>query len=450
MKKALLLCLLVACTNEDNLGNSIQGTADWSLALGGRGYESGTAAAVDSTGSVLVGGTGYLGAVDFGGGVVGNDNRWAFLLKRSGVDGAAIWTVPMTGLETGATVEVNDIAMGANDSVYAVGEYMGTVQFGGDQLVTQVATEGDMFVAKYASDGTLAWLRGLGHASDAYAMGVVVDASDNVFVTGSFAGAFEFAGRPQNSLEQETSFVASYTVDGNERWINLFDPAVIVPGLALSPTDDIVVLGRMTAPVSVGGAVLPLGDYTGRGFVARYHGDGSYVWSRVLGSDRKGSTEVGRITVDASDTTVVDGGTALSPEGGLLLLQAFAPAGGSEWIREDPFDGTNSVSNHVIRNTSIAFAQWVDSPYNSDHPDQVTGHLQVVDLDEQGVTGRMDIGERLVASLGGTGFRDAAVGPRGELALVGDLGGELQVGGTTLASHGTNDTDVFVVLVPAD
>lgn len=124
MKLALPTLCLVACTTEVNLGTTVDATPRWAITLGQRGYEQATAVAVDSHGDVLVAGTGSLAAADFGTGTIGDASvHWAFLAKRSGVDGSPIWTIPFAGSGDG---NVTSLAVTSNDSVVVTGSGGGT------------------------------------------------------------------------------------------------------------------------------------------------------------------------------------------------------------------------------------------------------------------------------------------------------------------------------------
>ncbi|HEX7701231.1 MAG TPA: hypothetical protein VF403_10925 [Kofleriaceae bacterium] len=57
------------------------------------------------------------------------------------------------------------------------------------------------------------------------------------------------------------------------------------------------------------------------------------------------------------------------------------------------------------------------------------------------------IGKRLLAGGRLTAIHDSAIGPSGELAVVGDLGGEVLIGQGAIESHGTNDSDGLVILI---
>ncbi|HEY3746073.1 MAG TPA: SBBP repeat-containing protein [Gemmatimonadaceae bacterium] len=446
MKLLLALSLAAtACSAESNLGNSIvAGHAEWSLALGGRGYEEGDAVAFDSAGDVIVGGLGHLGTIDFGHGTIGTLGTWAFVVRRAGTDGGPIWEAAITGIEPDAQAQITDIAVAADDTIYVTGEYMGTVNFGGVTLVTPYHVNGDLFVARYTRDGALMWARGLGSNSDAYGYGIALDSNSNAYVAGgSRLGTFSFLGKTYTSGDSNLGFVFSLTSAGDPRWIVAFDPSTqsYINSIATSATGDVIFDGYAAASISLGGQVIQTaaGPW---GFLARYHADGSYLWAEAIGA-----SSAGTVTVDRSDQIVLETTQSTGDGMGHRELTTFGPDGAQQSSYAQ--NSAASPGGLAVRpDGAIVSPEWIDSPYNSDHPDTVDGHLELTAVSSTGAMATVDIGKRLLATYRGTGLRDTAVGPNGEFAFVGDLSGEVLVGPTAIATHGTDDTDALVILVP--
>lgn len=448
MRTVCLLCLVVVgCASEENLGNTpFQDHAAWSLALGGRGYEHGNAVAIDSLGDVVVGGGGYEGTIDFGNGPIGNLGRWAFVAKRNGGTGAAIWERAITGLEDGATVEISDVAIATDGSIYATGTYSGTVDFGGASLATPVSHNGDMFVAKYTTDGTLAWVVGLGSLSNAESLGLSVDGFDNVYVSGLYrVGTFTVLGTTYTAGDNQVGFVVSYTRDGTPRWLHSFDSTAttFVSGIASSPTGDVVFVGGFSSPTSFGGEIVQSGGHQ-QGFLARYRADGSYVWARTIG-DPSVSTDLRGVTIDSNDRIVVEAFASEGTDAHQQALATFGPNGDPE---SNFALGSVSSGQAVTAGGTLVGSAWIDAPYDVDQPDLAAGHLELTSTSTTGDVATTVLGKRLAQAGQGTGVSDIAIGPSGELAIVGDLAGEILVGPTAITAHGTNDTDALVILIP--
>src|SRR5262249_11004874 len=122
------------------------------------------------------------------------------------VCGALSWVLGVGGP---ADDQGRGIAVGRDGSSVVVGDFSGTVDFGGGSL-TAAGTGKDAFVAKYSSAGQLLWVRALGGIQDDVAYGVALGGSGNVMVVGTFNGVASFGGVPLTSAGQRDGFVARY------------------------------------------------------------------------------------------------------------------------------------------------------------------------------------------------------------------------------------------------
>src|SRR5439155_3523626 len=104
----------------------------------------------------------------------------------------------------------DDLAMGVDvdgtGNVVVTGGFTGAVNFGGGVLTS--AGMSDIFVAKYGADGTYLWASRFGSTGNDRANSVAVDSSGNVLVTGSFLGTVDFGGGPLLAPAGDTVFVA--------------------------------------------------------------------------------------------------------------------------------------------------------------------------------------------------------------------------------------------------
>jgi hypothetical protein len=111
-------------------------------------------------------------------------------MVRYEADGSLAWAGRAGGADfesgQGATVL-------ADDSVVATGTFRGTATFGqgwpGETLLTSTGNR-DVFVARYARDGTLVWAKRAGGTGAAYGVSATTLFDDSVVVAGGFSGSF--------------------------------------------------------------------------------------------------------------------------------------------------------------------------------------------------------------------------------------------------------------------
>jgi hypothetical protein len=182
------------------------GVFAWAGSMGSaNGDDSGSGIAVDSSSNVyLTGGWGasFLGSAgsndfDPGSGAVklshagGSD---AFVLKLD-ANRNLVWAKNIGGpnYEVG-----HDITVDASGNVYTTGYFEGTVDFDPGKSKSLLASAGasDIFVSKLSNAGnSIAAVRMGGTNSDT-GTGIVLDASNNVYTTGSFQGTGDFDPGP--------------------------------------------------------------------------------------------------------------------------------------------------------------------------------------------------------------------------------------------------------------
>jgi hypothetical protein len=216
--------LLFPCSGlTDVFITKMNGAGDliWSKKVGGTLNDAGNAIAVDAAGFVYVTGT-FMGTVDFDPGA-GTSNMTAagandiFILKLD-VAGNFIWAKRM-----GGTLDdiPTSIKVDASGNVYSAGGFKGSSDFdpGTGTLSLSSAGSTDIFISKLDSGGNFVWAKRIGGSSDDFAYGLALDASTNVFTTGTFVGSgIDFdpnAGVATLSSPFTSAFISKLDAAGN-------------------------------------------------------------------------------------------------------------------------------------------------------------------------------------------------------------------------------------------
>jgi hypothetical protein len=269
--------------------SGVDGSHLWSKSFGDTGMDEGLAVAVDGSGDVLVTGL-FEGTVDFGGGPLtsggGGFSIDIFLAKFSGVDGSHLWSKRFGGggFESGVAIAVD-----ASANVLVMGFFLATVDFGGGPLTHAGGFSVDIFLAKFSGvDGSHLWSKRLGDRGlGGFGMGVAVDVSSDVLVTGPFVGTVDFGGGSLASAGSNDIFLAKFSgVDGSHLWSKRFGDTGGDHGLgvALDGSRDVLVTGLIQGTVDFGGGPLTSAGGFSDIFLAKFSGvDGSHLWSKSFG-----------------------------------------------------------------------------------------------------------------------------------------------------------------------
>jgi Big-like domain-containing protein/thrombospondin type 3 repeat protein/beta-propeller repeat-containing protein len=316
------------------------GNPAWTNKAGGPGRDDAFGIALDGLGNVYVAGN-YSGTAtsptifgrdpDISPAVSGvqlfsDGGRDTFIAKYNS-NGILQWAKKAGG---GVREEsIFGVAVDANRNIYVTGQYSGTATnpllgcvsggctiFGKGELnETSLGSTGgnDIFVAKYDTDGNLAWARSAGGiAVNDAGFGIGVDGSGNSYVIGRFQGtatdpATFGAGEPNQTQLVSSGgndvFVAKYDSAGSLVWAT--SPGGTGGsqgfGIAVDASGISYVTGTYSGTLIFAGVTLPAAP-TGANdiFVAKYLTNGTAVWAT---------------NANAGSATGNDGGQAIAIDG---------------------------------------------------------------------------------------------------------------------------------------
>ena len=283
---------------------SPSGVNTWAKRIGAHGVEVGTAIKVNSIGNVVI--TGNIGSnVDFGAGELEGYGGWDFFVGEfDGNDGSYKW-VNLLGSDGNEFCSA--VALDADDNMFITGTVVNPIDLGGGSLTGNGSQ--DIYVAKYAADtGAHLWSRRIGGTSTEVSNALATDAAGNVVVVGNFNGTVDFGGGPLTSAGQADIFVVKYeAATGNHLWSKRLGGTSTdrAEAVAIDSNDNVIVSGEFIGSVNFGGSTLNTPNATDDIFLAQYSPAGVHQWSRRIGGTN--TDYLGDITLDIDDNVVVTG-----------------------------------------------------------------------------------------------------------------------------------------------
>ncbi len=166
-----------------------------------------------------------------------------------------------------------DVATDAAGYSYVSGMFTGTVDFdlsnlhAGDADILTARGPGDGYVAKYAPDDSLVWVRLMGGDGADIASELAVDSVGAVYVTGTFSDSAEFGSVALTSDGDSDRFVAKLDNIGNVQWAKRSDQTTGTRGMDIDAAGNMYVLASR------------LGDAYE---IAKYGPGGDAVWSKTI------------------------------------------------------------------------------------------------------------------------------------------------------------------------
>jgi len=250
-----LVATLSIATSPDflwarSVSNGIPPDGPWSLSYGRN-------VAADASGNVFVVGMFEGWNVLFGGGLLTSplpydyvcDNY--FLCKYDRWGNFQWATLFDTNPPYGGPVTSARVATDSSGNAYLAGWFVGTATFGTNVLVSSGPS--DLFIAKYDSQGQVAWARQITAEEPYYYylwLGFAVDAQGNSVLARQYTNAVDFGNV---ILSNSVAFLAKYDSSGNMLWAK---PSLAGDALAVGPSGSIFVTGASNSAFSSTPAML--------------------------------------------------------------------------------------------------------------------------------------------------------------------------------------------------
>ncbi len=225
----------------------------------------------------------------------------------------------------------------ASGNVYVTGDYSSIASFGAYNLLPYSAstTETDIFLAKYAPDGTCLWVRRAGSSWWDHSFGLCLDSFGNVWIGGVVTGygiyssTYTYFGESPFALPYGyVVFVAKYAADGtflgkatSSAANNPSLPAVI-NDLDADDAGNVYAIGYYYDTLSFGSQVMTAQNASYACFVAKL--DGSLNWTWVSQLDLPGTDVGSRLKFDPEGIFVTG-----SSYGGGIFNGVSIPAQGA-------------------------------------------------------------------------------------------------------------------------
>jgi hypothetical protein len=322
------------------------GTYQWHTFYGSGDYDSGGKIAVDSGGNVYMSGTSYNSFSGPGGQPPLKAHGYPnynvnFILKLNSSGGYQWHTYFEPGYDSA-------IAFDSNDNIYVSGYSSGHSD---DFPVVPLHYSGNIIILKLDGSGTFKWITFYGYPADNRDEhgGIVIDGSDNVYVTGTSYGSWN--GPDSYGVDNQTPLhafngSASFDIfalklgsDGSYKWHTFYgsDSSDYAHGIALDSGGNVYITGYSNATWNGPDTKTPLNGHSGGSydlFVLKLDSEGSHKWHTFYGGVLEDNPSA--IAIDGSDNVYVTGYSYATWSG---------PLGQSPWYA---FSGSSGKSDAVI------------------------------------------------------------------------------------------------------
>ncbi|AFK04292.1 hypothetical protein Emtol_3159 [Emticicia oligotrophica DSM 17448] len=291
-----------------------EGVVQWVQTAGGIAGDVSNSVAVDISGNVYITGT-YGGTANFNERSITPVGTNDIFVAKYNSSGVIQWVVSAGGAFDDYA---NAIAVDALGKVYITGGFSGTAYFGSNAETTYGNT--DIFVAKFdQSSMNWEWSEKAGGTSGDYGRDIAVDISGNIYITGSIWSFSYFGSITKSIIGYDDAFVAKYDNYGSIQWVQTAGGTGIDDGLsiALDASANVYITGSFFSSATFNGVTqTSIGNFDI--FVVKYSKDGAFQWVQSGGStDVDGGLG---IAIDASYNVYLTGYYRGSATFGLTTL----------------------------------------------------------------------------------------------------------------------------------
>ena len=312
-----------------------------------------------------------------------SDESPDIFIARYNLDGTLVWVKSVCGPNSQHGWAITALS---DNSVVITGLFDDSATFGQGEINETILTESGTFIAKYNSNGTLAWAKSAEGAHVGFGITTLVD--NSTVVTGYFNVSAIFGKGEINetiitSAGEEDIFIARYNPNGILVWAKRAGGSSYDVGYAITvfSDDSIVVTGDFWDLATFGEGEISETILTSSGeediFVARYNLDGTLVWAKRAGST--GGPDCGYAITTLSDNSMVAAGrfygsatfgqdeineTVLASAGGAdIFIARYNPNGTLVWAKSAGGQGgdggyaiTTLSDNSIVLTGSFSFA----------------------------------------------------------------------------------------------
>lgn len=367
------------------------------------------------------------------------------------------------------TQTTRGVAFDGQGNVYALGDFAGVVGYGGEPLVA-TPSKSDLVVSKHDGNGNPLWSLRAGDSSFQYSAKLIVDGAGDLILLARIYGSVDFGGGPRASAGAGDLLVVKLDGEGQHVWSRVFgskDPER-AERIVVDAQDDVFLTGAFTSTIDFGGGTLTTAGMRDA-FVVKLDGEtGEHVYSRRIGGpgDDYGFgidvADQGTVMVAGRFEDSIEFGATLTSAGGKdIYLARLDGVGLPEWSRS--FGGAGDDEIHDLRvqaNGEIVLLGSMSATLDLGGGELVSAGMRdvfVATLDAAGdhvwSTRHGDAVDQFTSTSDIDSWLTLALGPGGAIHIGGSLIGSLEFatefGTTTLVSNGVNP-DIFHVELAAD
>ncbi len=311
------------------------GPHTWSKSYGDAGDQYGLAITHDPTGNVIIAGA-FSGALALGNNTLTSAGTSDIFVAKFAPDGTPMWA---KSFGDGKNQSARAVAADAQGNIVVVGQFVGSVNFGGGAFTSVGPNFDDAFILKLGPQGNHIWSKKFGDINSQVPHGVAVGPTGDIAMVGDFQTTMAFDAVSITSAGDTDAFVAVFDANGTAKWAKAFGDLAAQSAHAVSfdATGNVLLTGDTTGAMDFGQGPLALSG-TQNAWAAKLSAAGTVTWGKTYGANKAsgegiGADTTGNVYLAGDHEGKIDlGGGALDTVGGANVFVAkLDPQGKELW-----------------------------------------------------------------------------------------------------------------------
>lgn len=243
------------------------------------------------------------------------------------------------------------VVIDATNNIYVTG------RFQKNSLISNDSPTGEMFITKYAPDGTLLWEKTSEGISDNGEFKPEIDKTGNLYILGRYQADFKIDSNPllTNTNGESLSYLLKLSTAGKVVWVKTFPSNTNLNTISVNTANELLLAGEFQDNVQFGNGVALQSAGMKDIFYAKYDLNGEVLWAKTIGGSQ--DDECHNIRVDNDGNIFLAGlasneayfgslqvKSAPADSRNIFLTKVKSTSGQVEWVKNMPFGGASTAT----------------------------------------------------------------------------------------------------------
>ena len=241
-----------------------------------------------------------------------------------------------------------------SSNVYFIGKIQGKIIFNEKNILN--ALTGDIFVAKYTSDGKLKWVKKYVGSSDDGTFKPKIDGEGNLYIIGKYQNSMEVEGRQvlKATGQNPEPYILKLDRNGNYIWAKSFNENLGLKAITVNSKSEVFIVGDFKESVPINGNILQSAGLQDI-FYAKYDKNGQFLWVKTIAgkvedvshnieTDKLGNVYLAGLVSDNAKFDILNISTKTTNGKSIFLAKISGNDGKIDWIRNIVYSKDIDVS----------------------------------------------------------------------------------------------------------